>query len=1120
MFKKAIAFSVLMLLFVPFQWVGAGSSQELAPDVPVQGELTERGEQDLYTYTAQGGENVIITVAASADSGLDTVLELYNPEGDLVEENDDSEFATGTTDSEIRATLTAAGEYRIIVKAFGGLTTGAYEILLRLSDEPTVEGNQLGDETPIELGAAVRGSLAAGEFDVWTFTPNEDMTVQIALFSIAFDTRLEVYDSDGALIATDDDSGGGYNAALSALNVTAGETYEIRALGYSDTESGDYVLTIAQTAPPPLPVAIEYGQTLDSVILPGLETEFFFSGTANDVISAEVTSSFDTYLTLKDEEGNVLAEDDDSGGELQAALLNYVLPETGRYSLVVTGYSSFEQGEFSLSLRRTELVIPDNAPLEYEQTVEGFLTPEQRASYRFSGVAGDLVNIFVSADFDTLATLYDSSGRVLVENDDSGGGLNPFIRVFRLPADGEYQIVVSGFAADARGAFSLSLNRVTVAAEKAVSYGDSADAVLEGNEVALFTFRGEAGDSVSISVSSAFDTFLQLRNSDGTVLIEDDDSGGELQPAIADFSLPASGSYTILVMGYSGADSGSLTLSLSGEGITTTTTTAPIGGQISYGESVEASLSAGETAEYSFSGNAGDVVSIAAQADFDGYLELRDAADALVANDDDSGDGLNPLLQNITLPADGDYTIHFGSFDNQGRGAFTLTLTEEASTSVETPELAVIAFGDRITDSMAAGEIKAYTFEAQAGDQVSIGVFPAQLSSAFDLYLEVYQPDGALLTADDDGGWRLNPALVGAVMPVSGTYKVTVQSFAGTDSGDFLLALERGAVLFSPSGDIAQSLPFDGETAALGIELGAGKAVTYTFTAVAGQSLTINMATGTVGADLYGGEGAIEESLPLNTPFELPADGLYGLVLYSESGGGDALQVTLTSGAAPTAEPPPLVITAKGEVAVDVPVRGTLQPNEVHTWTFFPLLDGEYSFLLNSEDASKRYDPALVILDAAGTVLGQDDDSGGEFNALVQNISLLSGQPVTIEVHSFADQSGGDYLLAVISETVVEPSIVQGGELQLGVAASGALEIPGQQAEFSFTVAAGGVFDFSLDGLKLPYIDLYDAENRLIGRGAAAVKGQALEEGTYRVVIYDRLNRSGEFTLIVEEAGE
>lgn len=79
-----------------------------------------------------------------------------------------------------------------------------------------------------------------------------------------------------------------------------------------------------------------------------------------------------------------------------------------------------------------------------------------------------------------------------------------------------------------------------------------------------YTFSSAPGRLVTITLtSSAFDTYLYLRNPAGTVITSDDDSGGGTNSRIS-FTLPAgtAGNYTIEVTSYGTYRSGAYTLSL------------------------------------------------------------------------------------------------------------------------------------------------------------------------------------------------------------------------------------------------------------------------------------------------------------------------------------------------------------------------------------------------------------------------------------------------------------------------------------------------------------------------------------------------------------------------------
>ena len=77
------------------------------------------------TFRGSSGDSVAITMTAE----FDTHLVLEGPDGAVVAENDDIEFPSNT-DSRIRTTLSADGEYTIWCGSFSGSSTGSFELSL------------------------------------------------------------------------------------------------------------------------------------------------------------------------------------------------------------------------------------------------------------------------------------------------------------------------------------------------------------------------------------------------------------------------------------------------------------------------------------------------------------------------------------------------------------------------------------------------------------------------------------------------------------------------------------------------------------------------------------------------------------------------------------------------------------------------------------------------------------------------------------------------------------------------------------------------------------------------------------------------------------------------------
>lgn len=122
--------------------------------------------------------------------------------------------------------------------------------------------------------------------------------------------------------------------------------------------------SLAQATP------IAYGQTTQLAYIFGQPQDydfFTFTGSAGDQIQARVYArssiggTLDSYLFLLDQNGNLLAENDDIvSGQITDSEIAYTLPADGRYYLVVTSYTIANGGQddspfnkYRLELRKT-----------------------------------------------------------------------------------------------------------------------------------------------------------------------------------------------------------------------------------------------------------------------------------------------------------------------------------------------------------------------------------------------------------------------------------------------------------------------------------------------------------------------------------------------------------------------------------------------------------------------------------------------------------------------------------------------------------------------------------------------------------------------------------------------
>ncbi|MCB9765786.1 MAG: hypothetical protein H6739_38785 [Alphaproteobacteria bacterium] len=119
-------------------------------DQEIRGVLQQDGDQDYYSFQAEGGEFIRISTQHVPEEreGMDTVVSLYSPTGKLhMQEDDHAVGPVSTYDTVLYAYLPDAGTWTIVVEDLAGVgeTTHAYELLLRETGGHTRETDAIDD---------------------------------------------------------------------------------------------------------------------------------------------------------------------------------------------------------------------------------------------------------------------------------------------------------------------------------------------------------------------------------------------------------------------------------------------------------------------------------------------------------------------------------------------------------------------------------------------------------------------------------------------------------------------------------------------------------------------------------------------------------------------------------------------------------------------------------------------------------------------------------------------------------------------------------------------------------------------------------------------------------------
>ena len=650
----------------------------------------------------------------------------------------------------------------------------------------------VGTNGSVAASGTVNGTIdVAGDEDWFAVTLVEGRQYQFDLAGNTLsDSFLALRDSSGAVVTFNDDFGSGLDSQIS-YTATASGTFYLVAAAFS-TGTGTYTLTTQDFSLPTIPgITISEGSTDTSGGTSTTDTLVSgdtFNGTLStssdqDWVRIDLTAGTeytfdlqgtgagtgtlaDPFLVLRDANGNFVAQDDDSGTGSDARIV-YTAASSGTYFISARTFGS-DGGTYALVTAPEERTEDDSTPAP-SPTIPGITVSEGTTD---------------------------------------------------APASTETTIdIISGDTFE--GELDVSSDRDWVSID-----------LTAGTEY-TFDLQGTGAGTGTLA-----DPFLVLRDANGNFVAQDDDSGTGSDARIV-YTAASSGTYFISARTF-GSDGGTYALVTAPEerteddstpapsptipGITVSegTTDAPastettidiISGDTFEGELdvssdrdwVRIDLTAGTEYTFDLEGAGSGAGTLA-----DPFLVLRDSAGGFVAQDDDSGVGLDSQIV-FTPDSSGTYYLSARNFSGQ-TGTYALntapeerTEDDDSDTPSPTPGQTVSegdtdAPGDTSTDEqISVGD----TFEGEldvAGDRDFIAIdLTAGTQYTFDLqgadsnegtlsdpFLVLRDANGGFLDQDDDSGTGLESQII-FTPDTSGTYFLSVRNFTG-ETGTYSLA--------------------------------------------------------------------------------------------------------------------------------------------------------------------------------------------------------------------------------------------------------------------------------------------------------------------------------------------
>ncbi len=435
----------------------------------------------------------------------DPYLYLYNDNGFVVAADDDGGEGRNAS---LMFTAARTGTFYLSAEAFLSSQTGTYTLLAsgQNANRDDFSANPGTSGFIDAVAGQVVGSLEiAGDRDWFRVDLEAGSAYDFGLEGSGSGTSLRdpylyLYDSQGNLVASNDDGGDGLNSLLSYSAIRT-QTYYLEAAAFGDAGSGDYALSAVRTSGsgntggdvpdnPTTTVNIDPGQTIIGTIdAPGDTDWYGVNVVAGQTYQFSLTPSgatpiADPYLTLWNGQGNFITLNDDFDG--LNSFIEYTALQTGRVFISAEVFDLFlDTGTYALSL-----TTPFSAPMDVAgdpsttatlsegQIIQGIIDePGDLDWYAVDLTAGvfyqfALVRGETNPMDDPFLVLYDANGEVLAFDDDSAGDRDSLIQ-FTAITSGRAYISAEAYDLDTdSGTYIIAMDSSAATITGVSAFGD------------------------------------------------------------------------------------------------------------------------------------------------------------------------------------------------------------------------------------------------------------------------------------------------------------------------------------------------------------------------------------------------------------------------------------------------------------------------------------------------------------------------------------------------------------------------------------------------------------------------------------------------------------------------
>ena len=341
-------------------------------------------------------------------------------------------------------------------------------------------GDNRGTATRVSPNSQTSGRITAGDYDYFQVTVSSSGTLT-AHTTGSMDTRGRLENSSGTVLVENDDGRGSYGTNFRISRSVSSGTYYIRVRGFNSSTTGDYTLHVSFTGDSGGGVDLELESAWVSDSTPSPRATITMTARVRNVgnaASSRTAIAFfrsddrtlgSNYNRLPDLE-SVSSIDP---GSYRDVSTSFSVPSSGRHYYIACisadDQESNHANNCSDGSKAVEVIIGGGGDDHGDNRGTATrVSPNSQTSGRITAGDYDYFQVTVSSSgtltahttgsMDTRGRLENSSGTVLVENDDGRGSYGTNFRISRSVSSGTYYIRVRGFNSSTTGDYTLHVS--------------------------------------------------------------------------------------------------------------------------------------------------------------------------------------------------------------------------------------------------------------------------------------------------------------------------------------------------------------------------------------------------------------------------------------------------------------------------------------------------------------------------------------------------------------------------------------------------------------------------------------------------------------------------------------